>query len=237
MVAAAAAVEDAGGGDLKEALRGYGEALTSGERSRVREMESFLKSMEDEKEALSRRAAALAVELREARARARRVGAEFESFREEVEEERLCLSRDVRAEIAESLLPIWESFGRRAGDDQVEAKTAGEEEICRSYRSIYRHFGEVLSSLGFIDRQDDRPTAVRDVVAVGSLSLSLASSLVVSRSLIEELSSPLVYLARPVERGGWLLLRALDAPAVVDAVAAPPPPWDLLTVYCDHHQL
>ncbi|CAA7398305.1 unnamed protein product [Spirodela intermedia] len=150
--------EDAGGGDLKKALRGYGEALTSGDRSMVREMEGFLRSMEDEKEVLSGRAAALAGELREARATARRVSAEFESFRREVEEERLSLSRDVRAEVAESLLPIWESFGMRAGDNQVEAKTAGEEEIDRSYRSIYRHFGEVLSSLGFIDREDDRPT-------------------------------------------------------------------------------
>ncbi|CAA6661931.1 unnamed protein product [Spirodela intermedia] len=148
--------EDAGGGDLKKALRGYGEAL---------------RAATDEKEVLSGRAAALAGELREARATARRVSAEFESFRREVEEERLSLSRDVRAEVAESLLPIWESFGMRAGENQVEAKTAGEEEIDRSYRSIYRHFGEVLSSLGFIDREDDRPTTIRDNVEAGFFSV------------------------------------------------------------------
>ena len=129
-------------------LQSYKEALASNDESRVAEIESLLKSVEDEKTTLERKVTYLSEELTTEKARILRISADFDNFRKRTERERVSLLTNAQGEVVESLLPVLDNFERAKAHIKVE--TDGEEKINNSYQSIYKQFMEILSSLGVV---------------------------------------------------------------------------------------
>ncbi|KAK8954579.1 hypothetical protein KSP39_PZI002421 [Platanthera zijinensis] len=127
-------------------LKLYKEALESNDHSKVAEIESFLQSIEDEKNSLENRVASLSAELAVEKDRILRISADFDNFRKRTEKSRLSLMENVQGEVVESLLPVLDNFERAKA--QIKAETKGEETINSSYQSIYKQFMEILTSLG-----------------------------------------------------------------------------------------
>ncbi|KAJ8471671.1 hypothetical protein OPV22_026014 [Ensete ventricosum] len=127
-------------------LQLYKEALANNDRSKVAEIEAFLQSIEDEKNSISAKIAALAEESSAERVRVLRISADFDNFRKRTERERLSLMTNVQGEVIESLLPVLDNFER--AKSQIKVETEGEEKINSSYQSIYKQFLEILTSLG-----------------------------------------------------------------------------------------
>ncbi|PIN20912.1 Molecular chaperone of the GrpE family [Handroanthus impetiginosus] len=126
----------------------YKEALANNDDSKVAEVESFLKSIEDEKIDLERKVANLSEELSYERERVLRISADFDNFRKRTERERLSLVTNAQGEVLESLLPVLDNFERAKA--QLKVQTEGEEKINNSYQSIYKQFVEILGSLGVV---------------------------------------------------------------------------------------
>ncbi|KAM1078890.1 hypothetical protein ACFX2J_013631 [Malus domestica] len=147
---------DDGKGDTEEksvsaitaSLQLYKEALASNDESKVAEIESFLKSFEDEKIGLEMKVASLSEELSAEKVRILRISADFDNFRKRTERERISLVTNAQGEVVESLLPVVDNFERAKSQIKVEAE--GEEKINNSYQSIYKQFGEILNSLGVV---------------------------------------------------------------------------------------
>uniref|UniRef100_A0A1D1XME2 GrpE protein homolog n=1 Tax=Anthurium amnicola TaxID=1678845 RepID=A0A1D1XME2_9ARAE len=143
---AAASVEDKQMSLVMATFRSYQEALANDDQSTISEIESFLQSIEDEKNSLANKVATLSEELSTERDRILRISADFENFRKRTERERLSLMTNVQGELVESLLPVLDNFER--AKSQIKVETEREEKINNSYQSIYKQFVEILSSLG-----------------------------------------------------------------------------------------
>lgn len=128
------------------ALQSYKEALATNDEPKIIEIESFLLSIEDEKNSLANKIAMLTQELSLERDRILRISADFDNFRKRTEREKLSLMTNVQGEVIESLLPVLDNFERAKA--QIKVETEGEEEINNSYQSIYKQFIEILTSLG-----------------------------------------------------------------------------------------
>lgn len=129
-------------------LQSYKEALASNDESRVAEIESLLKSVEEEKISLESKVASLSEELSAEKDRVLRISADFDNFRKRTERERVSLLTNAQGEVLEGLLPVLDNFER--AKSQIKVETDGEEKISNSYQSIYKQFSEILSSLGVV---------------------------------------------------------------------------------------
>lgn len=127
-------------------LQSYKEALASNDESKVAEIESFLKSIEDEKLGLERKVVSLSEELSAERDRVLRISADFENFRKRTDRERVSVVTNAQGEVVESFLSVLDNFER--AKTQIKVETEGEEKINNSYQSIYKQFMEILTSLG-----------------------------------------------------------------------------------------
>ncbi|XP_048321948.2 uncharacterized protein LOC107432996 isoform X2 [Ziziphus jujuba] len=129
-------------------LLSYKEALASNDESKVAEIESFLKSIEDEKLGLEKKVVSLSEELSAERDRVLRISADFENFRKRTDRERISMVTNAQGEVVESLLSVLDNFERAKA--QIKVATEGEEKINNSYQSIYKQFMEILTSLGVV---------------------------------------------------------------------------------------
>ena len=129
-------------------LKSYKEAIASNDESKVAEIESILKSIEDEKIELERKVAVFSEELSIEKSRILRISADFDNFRKRTQRERLSLVTNAQGEVVESLLPVLDNFERAKA--QIKVETEGEEKINKSYQSIYKQFVEILESLGVV---------------------------------------------------------------------------------------
>ncbi|KAL6525557.1 hypothetical protein OROHE_015864 [Orobanche hederae] len=129
-------------------LNSYKEALANNNDSKIAEVESFLRTIEDEKVDLERKVARLSEELSYERDRVLRTIADFDNFRKRTERERLSLFSNAQGEVVENLLPILDNFERAKA--QIKIETEGEEKVSNSYQSIYKQFVEVFRSLGVV---------------------------------------------------------------------------------------
>ncbi|KAJ9548087.1 hypothetical protein OSB04_020630 [Centaurea solstitialis] len=127
-------------------LQSYKEALADNDDSKIAEIETHFKSIEDEKLVLERKLATLSEELSSARDRVLRISADFDNFRKRTERERLSLVANAQGEVVENLLGVLDNFER--AKSQIKIETEKEEKINNSYQSIYKQFVEVLGSLG-----------------------------------------------------------------------------------------
>ena len=142
-----AAVEDSPASILAS-LQSYKEALADNDESKVAEIETQIKSVEDEKLVLERQLAALSEELSSAKDRVLRISADFDNFRKRTERERVSLVANAQGEVVENLLPVLDNFERAKAAIKVENEK--EEKINNSYQSIYKQFVEILNSLGVV---------------------------------------------------------------------------------------
>ncbi|XP_073018402.1 uncharacterized protein [Primulina eburnea] len=126
----------------------YKEALANNDESKAAEVESFLKSIEDEKIDLERKVLTLFEELSTEKDRILRISADFDNFRKRTEKERLSLVKNAQGEVMESLLSVLDNFERAKA--QIKIETEGEEKIVNSYQSIYKQFVEIMGSLGVV---------------------------------------------------------------------------------------
>ncbi|XP_051138867.1 uncharacterized protein LOC127256748 [Andrographis paniculata] len=133
---------------IKPFLVLYKEALANNDKSKIAEIESVFKSIEDEKNELERKVVALSEELSYEKDRVLRISADFDNFRKRTERDRLSLVTNARGEVVESLLPVLDNFERAR--TQIKVETEGEEKVNNSYQSIYKQFGEILTSLGVV---------------------------------------------------------------------------------------
>ncbi|KAL8493567.1 hypothetical protein ACS0TY_024663 [Phlomoides rotata] len=126
----------------------YKEALANSDDSKVAEVESFLKSIEDEKVELEKKVATISEELSYEKARVLRISADFDNFRKRTERERLSVVSNAQGEVVENLLPVLDNFERAKA--QIKVETEGEKKISNSYQSIYKQFVEILGSIGVV---------------------------------------------------------------------------------------
>ncbi|KAG0474012.1 hypothetical protein HPP92_015869 [Vanilla planifolia] len=138
------------GGDstVKATLESYKGALEREDEGEVAEIEALFRAMEDEKSSLEGRVASLHEELQVEKDHLLRMSADFENFRKRTERERVSLVENVKGEVVGELLPVLDNFERAKA--QIRTETEGEEKIQYSYQSIYKQFGEILTSLGVV---------------------------------------------------------------------------------------
>ncbi|XP_042056667.1 protein GrpE-like isoform X2 [Salvia splendens] len=142
------AVADEPSSVIIASLNLYKEALANNDDSKVTEVESFLKSIEEEKVDLERKVANLSEELQYEKDRVLRISADFDNFRKRTERDRLSQVSNARGEVLENLLPVLDNFERAKA--QIKVETEGEEKITNSYQSICKQFVEILVSLGVV---------------------------------------------------------------------------------------
>lgn len=140
--------EDSAQSVIVAALQSYKQALADNNGAQIVEIESFLKSIEDEKLAVERKLESLTEELSVERDRVLRISADFDNFRKRTERERLSLVKNAQGEVVETLLGVLDNFERARA--QIKVETEGEEKINQSYQSIYKQFTEILGSLGVV---------------------------------------------------------------------------------------
>ncbi|XP_054786672.1 uncharacterized protein LOC129292953 [Prosopis cineraria] len=127
-------------------FQSYKEAVAENDETKITELESLLKSIEDENNGLERKVTSLSQELSIEKDRILRISADFDNFRKRTERERLSLVTNAEGEVVESLLPVLDNFER--AKTQIKVETEGEEKINNSYQNIYKQFIEILTSLG-----------------------------------------------------------------------------------------
>ncbi|KAJ7976469.1 GrpE protein-like [Quillaja saponaria] len=141
-------VDETPASPLLTLFQSYKEALVNSDESKVAEIESSLKSIEEEKVGLERKVASLSEELLIEKERILRISADFDNFRKRTERDRLSLVTNAQGEVVESLLPVLDNFER--AKTQIKVETEGEEKINNSYQSISKQFIEILGSLGVV---------------------------------------------------------------------------------------
>ncbi|CAN4109365.1 unnamed protein product [Withania somnifera] len=127
-------------------LQLYRDALANNDDSKVAEIETSLKSIEDENIELQAKVASLTEELSSERDRVLRISADFDNFRKRTDRERASLVTNAQGEVVEKLLSVLDNFER--AKMQIKVATEGEEKINNSYQSISKQFIEILGSLG-----------------------------------------------------------------------------------------
>nr|XP_043621432.1 protein GrpE-like isoform X2 [Erigeron canadensis] len=130
------------------ALESYKEALADNDASKLSQIESHFKSLEEDKLVLKTQLATLSEELSSAKDRVLRISADFDNFRKRTERERISLVANAQGEVVENLLPVLDNFQRAKAAIKVENEK--EETINNSYQSIYKQFVEILNSLGVV---------------------------------------------------------------------------------------
>ncbi|XP_074264183.1 uncharacterized protein LOC141586763 isoform X2 [Silene latifolia] len=130
------------------ALQLYKEALDNNDEAKLAEIETFFKSMEDEKNALDRKVLSLSEDISVERERVLRISADFDNFRKRTDRERLSLVTNAQGELIENFLPVVDNFER--AKSQIKVETEAEEKINNSYQSIYKQFFEIFSSIGVL---------------------------------------------------------------------------------------
>ncbi|KAF3338534.1 grpE protein [Carex littledalei] len=136
-------------------LNSYKEALANKDQTKIKEIETYLLSIEEESVSLSDKVGTLTGELKTEHERLLRISADFDNFRKRTEKEKYNLMDNVKGEVIENLLPVLDNFERAKA--QIKVETEGEKKINESYQSIYKQFVETLTSLG-----------VKDVETVGN---------------------------------------------------------------------
>ncbi|XP_038883542.1 protein GrpE isoform X1 [Benincasa hispida] len=140
--------EDSAQSVIIAALQSYKQALADNNGAQIVEIESFLKSIEEEKLAVETKLKSLTEELSVEKDRVLRISADFDNFRKRTERERLSLVKNAQGEVVETLLGVLDNFERARA--QIKVETEGEEKINQSYQSIYKQFTEILGSLGVV---------------------------------------------------------------------------------------
>ncbi|KAJ3679532.1 hypothetical protein LUZ60_017543 [Juncus effusus] len=191
---------------LLQTLESFKEALITNDKSKVSEIESFLLSIEQEKNSLSSKISALELELSIERDRILRISADFDNFRKRTEKEKLNLMDNVKGEVLEGLLAVLDNFER--AKTQIKVETEGEEKINASYQSIYKQFMEILRSLG-----------VKDVETLGTPFDPLFHEAIMQEESTEYEEGIIIQEFRKGFKLGERLLR----PAMVKVSAGPGP--------------
>ncbi|XP_022967837.1 uncharacterized protein LOC111467228 [Cucurbita maxima] len=140
--------EDVAQSVIISALQSYKQALADNNGAQIVEIESYLKSIEDDKFAVEKKLESLTEELSAEKVRILRISADFDNFRKRTERERLSLVKNAQGEVVETLLGVLDNFERARA--QIKVETEGEEKINQSYQSIYKQFNEILGSLGVV---------------------------------------------------------------------------------------
>ncbi|KAJ8534115.1 hypothetical protein K7X08_007439 [Anisodus acutangulus] len=187
-------------------LQLYRDALANNDDSKVAEIETSLKSIEDGKIELQTKVASLTQELSSERDRVLRISADFDNFRKRTERERASLVTNAQGEVVEKLLSVLDNFER--AKMQIKVATEGEEKISNSYQSISKQFTEILGSLG-----------VESVDTVGKLFDPLLHEAIMREDSAEFEEGVVIEEYRKGFRIGDRLLR----PAMVKVSAGPGP--------------
>ncbi|KAJ1700068.1 hypothetical protein LUZ63_008580 [Rhynchospora breviuscula] len=192
---------------LISTLNAYKEALlTSKDETKIKEIETYILSIDDERLSLSARVDSLTAELSTERDRLLRISADFDNFRKRTEKEKINLMDNVKGEVIEGLLPVLDNFDR--AKVQIKAETEGEKKINNSYQSIYKQFLEILTFLG-----------VKDVETVGMPFDPMFHEAIMREESMEYEEGVIIQEFRKGFRLGERLLR----PAMVKVSAGPGP--------------
>ncbi|KAJ4817908.1 hypothetical protein LUZ62_030474 [Rhynchospora pubera] len=192
---------------LISTLNAYKEALlTSKDETKIKEIETYLLSIDDDRLSLSARVDSVTAELSTEHDRLLRISADFDNFRKRTQKEKINLMDNVKGEVIEGLLPVLDNFDR--AKVQIKAETEGENKINNSYQSIYKQFLEILTSLG-----------VKDVETVGMPFDPMFHEAIMREESTEYEEGVIIQEFRKGFRLGDRLLR----PAMVKVSAGPGP--------------
>ncbi|PWA71614.1 grpE nucleotide exchange factor [Artemisia annua] len=130
---------------VKSLLQLYKQAVLTEDDTTASDIEATLTHLENEKNMLLEKVAALSADTGSGKERLIRLQADFENFRKRSEKERLNVRSDAQGEVIESLLPMVDNFER--AKQQLKLETDQEKKIDASYQGIYKQFVEIMRSL------------------------------------------------------------------------------------------
>ncbi|GJW85839.1 GrpE nucleotide exchange factor [Tanacetum coccineum] len=130
---------------VKSLLQLYKQAVLTEDDTTASDIEATLSHLENEKNMLLEKVAALSTDTSSGKERLIRLQADFENFRKRSEKERLNVRSDAQGEVIESLLPMVDNFER--AKQQLKLETDQEKKIDASYQGIYKQFVEIMRSL------------------------------------------------------------------------------------------
>ncbi|XP_010245061.1 PREDICTED: uncharacterized protein LOC104588717 isoform X2 [Nelumbo nucifera] len=131
--------------ELKTLIKVYKEAVLDGDEKTVSEIEAMICIIENEKNELVEKVAALSADTISGKDKYLRLKADFENFRKRSDKEKLTIIADAQGEVIESLLPMIDNFER--AKQQIKTETEKEKSIDTSYQGIYKQFVEIMKSM------------------------------------------------------------------------------------------